>query len=159
MIRATNGVRRGIATAALILAACGGGHGSGPGLPRGTLVIGAASGEVRVRVEIAETQEDRSRGLMGRTALAADAGMVFLEDHPTRLGFTMRGTLVPLSLGVWDAGGRILAILDMTPCRGEPCPTYDPGVAWTGALEVNRGFFAQHDIEVGDPVRLERLVR
>ncbi|MGH2685230.1 MAG: DUF192 domain-containing protein, partial [Actinomycetota bacterium] len=70
--------------------------------------------------------------------------------------FTMRNTLIPLSLGVWGPEGRLLSIIDMVPCEGEPCPVYDPGVAWRSAVEVNLGFFDRNRIDVGDPIRLER---
>jgi uncharacterized membrane protein (UPF0127 family) len=48
------------------------------------------------------------------------------------------------------------AILDMEPCRKDPCTIYDPGIAWIGALEVNQGFFDRTGVSEGDPVRLER---
>jgi len=140
----------------LVLAACTSTPDVESGLPRGTVVIEAGGGAVEVDVEIAERTEDKSRGLMGRESLPEDAGMVFLQDQPVRVSFTMRGTLIPLSLAVWDGSERIGAIVDMEPCRSEPCPSYDPGVEWTVALEVNQGFFEDHGVEVGDAVRLER---
>ena len=127
-----------------------------PSVPAGTLVISTDEGEVRVNVGIAETEEARQQGLMNVPRLAEDRGMVFLQEEPTDGGFWMKDTLIPLSLAVWDEQGRIGSILDMEPCRKDPCPVYDPGVVWIGALEVNKGFFAQHGVEVGDTVRLER---
>ena len=93
---------------------------------------------------------------MGVEELGERQGMVFLHGEPDEGAFTMRETLIPLSLGVWGPEGRLRAILDMVPCRAEPCPTYDPGVAWVGAVEVNLGLFERNGIGVGDPVRLER---
>lgn len=125
-------------------------------LPRGTLVIATEAGEVRLDVEIAETPEQKSTGLMHRRTLGERSGMVFLEEEPQRISFTMRNTLIPLSLAVWGPEGRIRSITDMDPCRSEPCPAYDPGAAWVGAVEVNQGFFERNGVEVGDVVRLER---
>jgi uncharacterized membrane protein (UPF0127 family) len=44
----------------------------------------------------------------------------------------------------------------MEPCKANPCPTYDPGVSYMGALEVNQGSFERWGIEEGDFVRLTR---
>ena len=144
-----------IAVVAAVIAGCGQTTGALEGHERGTLRIAAAEGEVTVDVAIVETSLARARGLMGVEQLGEREGMVFLDE----LGpgtFTMRGTLIPLSLGVWGPDRRFRAFLDMVPCRGEPCPTYDPGVPWVGAVEVNQGFFDRHGIAVGDEVRLER---
>jgi uncharacterized protein len=44
----------------------------------------------------------------------------------------------------------------MEPCRRDPCRLYDPGVSYRGALEVNRGSFAEWGVAEGDRLRLER---
>jgi uncharacterized protein len=44
----------------------------------------------------------------------------------------------------------------MNPCREEPCELYDPGVAYWGALEVNRGAFDRWGVEPGDSIRLSQ---
>ncbi|HWC31945.1 MAG TPA: DUF192 domain-containing protein [Actinomycetota bacterium] len=124
-------------------------------LERGTMTIVTEEGPVRLDVEIAETDREKQTGLMHRESLGERSGMVFLEEQPVRIAFTMRNTRIPLSLAVWGPDGRIRSIIDMDPCRSEPCPSYDPGVAWVGALEVNQGFFEEHGVEVGDVVRLE----
>ncbi len=141
---------------ALALAACGGDSEEEGLFGRGTLVIETDGGAVELDVEIAETRRARATGLMKRESLDGDAGMVFLEEEPVRQSFWMKDTLIPLSVAFWDDRGEILAMLDMKPCRVAACPTYDPGVAWTGAVEVNEGFFEEHGVEVGDGVRVER---
>jgi uncharacterized membrane protein (UPF0127 family) len=42
----------------------------------------------------------------------------------------------------------------MEPCRADPCPLYDPGVPYRGALEVNQGAFADWGISAGDHLRI-----
>jgi uncharacterized membrane protein (UPF0127 family) len=126
------------------------------GLPRGTLSIEGNSGPVQVDVSIAETRETKARGLMGVEEMDPDTGMVFLQDEPARISFWMKDTLIPLSIAFWGPDQRIATILDMEPCRTSTCPTYDPEIEWVGALEVNQGFFAEHGIEEGASVRLER---
>jgi uncharacterized protein len=136
-------------------AACGGGPAPGEGAVEGPRVaIEAADGTVFVEVEVADEGIERRFGLMGRTNLPADRGMAFLFPEPTAGSFWMKDTLIPLSIAFWDEDGAIVAILDMQPCPGDDCPSYDPGVDFVGALEVNQGFFEEHGIDVGDRVRL-----
>jgi uncharacterized protein len=145
-------VARGIVLAAALLGgtACG----QTAALPRGTLFLGPS--RVVLHVQIAETEAAREHGLMDRTSLAPDAGMAFLFDSPVQVGFYMKDTLIPLSIAFWDQNLRIVSILDMAPCRADPCPDYFARRAFVGAVEANQGFFAEHGIEVGDGVELER---
>lgn len=141
---------------ALLLGACGGSAPPVGDLPAGVLHIETASGEVLVEVSVADTPDSRQQGLMGVEEMGEDTGMVFLEDQPVQQAFWMKDTLIPLSIAFWDEEGHIQAILDMEPCREDPCELYDPGVTWIGAVEVNQGFFADHDVQTGDTVSLER---
>lgn len=127
-----------------------------PTFERGTAVVRADRGPVLVRVEIAETPAQRQRGLMFRRSLASNAGMVFLFPTEVRGPFWMKNTLVPLSIAFYGRDGRIRRILDMTPCRRDPCRLYGPGVAYRGALEVNRGAFRRWGVRVGDRVTVRR---
>ena len=107
-----------------------------------------------IAVELADTPGEREQGLMGRTSLPADAGMVFVypEDHAGP--FWMKDTLIPLSIAFYAADGRILRILDMQPCKADPCPLYDPEVPYRGALEVNEGAFADWGLTESDWLRI-----
>jgi uncharacterized protein len=147
-----------LALAVLLLAACGGdGSGdTGSGDPGARAVIETSDGEVAIVVEIADDEEERARGLMGRTELASDAGMIFVYPSDVSGAFWMKNTLVPLSIAFYAEDGRILKILDMEPCDEDPCPLYDPGVTYRGALEVNQGAFDRWNVRVGDHVRLEQ---
>ena len=150
---------------ALLLAACGS---SGPSSADtgtsgataasndrpATLVVTTADGEVDLVVEVSDTADERERGLMHREDLAPLDGMAFVWRHPTTGSFWMKDTLIPLSIAFWDADGRIVAILDMEPCEADPCPTYDPGLTYAGAVEVEQGAFERHGITVGDRIEL-----
>ncbi|MDQ3612339.1 MAG: DUF192 domain-containing protein [Actinomycetota bacterium] len=112
-----------------------------PGMPTATVFLRFKGGErVPVRVEVAADEALRQRGLMGRATLPPRAGMLFVYPRPHRGSFWMRDTSIPLTIAFFDRDGRILRVLDMAPCEREPCPLYDPGVAYRGALEVNRGY-------------------
>jgi uncharacterized membrane protein (UPF0127 family) len=147
-------VRPRLALSVLVLA-CAASCGGGNDVERPRVVIETRAGEQEVAVEIADTDAERQRGLMGRTSLAGDAGMVFLFPGETAGGFWMKNTLIPLSIAFYDADGRIVRILDMEPCRREPCRIYDPGVAYVGALEVNQGAFRRWNVSEGDRLRVE----
>jgi uncharacterized protein len=138
--------------AALALTACGGGEEtSGP-----EVVIETGSDEVSVAVEVADSSEEWRVGLMNRESLPEDAGMIFVFPEDRRGGFWMKNTLIPLSIAFVAAEGEILRILDMDPCRADPCEIYDPGVTYRSALEVNQGAFAAWGAEEGDRLTLRR---
>ena len=129
---------------------------AGVTFPHATAVIVTGKRSVTVRVELASTEAQKRQGLMNRRSLAPDAGMAFLFTAPTRTEFWMKDTLIPLSIAFYDRRGRILRILDMAPCRADPCRVYDAGVAYRGALEVNRGAFRRWRVRVGSTIRLRR---
>jgi uncharacterized membrane protein (UPF0127 family) len=105
-------------------------------------------------VEVAETPAQRRRGLMNRSSLADDAGMVFIFFNATTTGFWMKDTSIPLTVAFFGKDGRILRILDMDPCSKEPCHIYYPGLRYWGALEVNQGALGKWDVSVGDTFHL-----
>jgi uncharacterized membrane protein (UPF0127 family) len=111
-------------------------------------------GDSVLHVEVASTPDARARGLMGRIELPSDQGMAFVFDRPTTSEFWMKDTLIPLSIAFWDAENRVVAILDMAPCRADPCPTYGPHRPYVGAVEAKLGYFDDHGVEVGDRVWL-----
>lgn len=109
---------------------------------------------VTLAVEVADSSAERERGLMGRTSLAPDAGMIFLFDRPTTTAFVMRGTTISLSIAFYDRRGTISQILDMDPCRAEPCRIYFPRAAYAGALEVPQGAFRRFGVQEGDRIEI-----
>src|SRR6266542_4238507 len=111
---------------------------------------------VREPLEIADTEPARERGLMFRRRLAPRAGMVFVFPQDARSAFWMKNTLIPLSIAFYDRRGRIVRILDMAPCRADPCPIYDPKATYRYALEVNRGALRRWHVRVGDRITLRR---
>lgn len=136
-----------------VLAGCGGGDDGDSG-PR--VVLSGSGGDRTVLVEVADSPAEQELGLMNRSSLPQDAGMVFVWDADHRGAFWMKDTRIPLSIAFYGADGRILKIFDMVPCTRDPCPLYDPEVAYRGALEVNRGAFDRWRIAEGDRLRLER---
>ena len=158
-------MKRVIATAVLVvslLTACRGADSGAPGsapsasptFRHGTAIIETDAGAVMVQIEVADSPELQQRGLMGRDSLEDDAGMVFLFFADTTSGFWMKDTLIPLSIAFFDRSGVILKILDMEPCETNMCSSYNPGVSYRGALEVNQGAFDEWEVDVGDRIRV-----
>ena len=129
-----------------------GGPEGAPDFKRGTVLIETGDKSVLMHVLVAENDEEHEYGLMNRTSLPQDEGMVFLFFEPRTAGFWMKDTLIPLSIAFFDVDGRILEILDMEPCPPPttPCRIYEPGVTYRGALEVNQGAFDRLGVSEGD---------
>ncbi len=119
-----------------------------------TVTIHASGGEkVKVGVEIADDASERALGLMHRTALAEDHGMLFVFPGEDKLSFWMKDTLIPLSIAFIDSEGRIVDLQDMKPLDDDP-PSYVSAKPARYALEVNQGFFEVRGVEVGDRAEL-----
>jgi uncharacterized membrane protein (UPF0127 family) len=89
---------------------------------------------------LATTPEQLSRGLMGRRDLAGYDGMIFQFADEAVRPFTMRGTLIPLSIAWFDGAGNLVDRAEMTPCRARAsCPGYTAERPFRYALEVARG--------------------
>jgi uncharacterized membrane protein (UPF0127 family) len=137
---------------ALLLGTCG----SSTDVEREPLTIVAANGTTaRLDVEIADTPEERQTGLMGRTELSPDTGMLFIFEEQPR-GFWMKDTRVALTAAFIAECGEILAFADMEPLSEEIHNISQP---YRFGLEVERGWFARNGIAVGDHVSLPREIR
>ena len=124
-------------------------------------LIPSGGGErVEVEVEIADGIFERMRGLMYRTELAENAGMLFVLEQEQQLSFNMNNTFIPLSIAYIDSEGRIVDIQKMEPVNNEQTvpdadlPSYVSAEPAMYALEVNQGFYEERGIEVGDTVEL-----
>ena len=129
------------------------------GLDTAAVRIATGADTLALRVELALDDEHRALGLMERSALPADAGMLFWypQPQPGSTGFWMFRTRIPLDIAFLGADGTILAVRAMEPCAAQDprwCPSYPAGAEFRGALEVNRGFFERHGIGPGDRVLL-----
>lgn len=124
------------------------------------MAIEASSGEeVEVRVEIADDPSEQSQGLMNRTSLGENRGMLFVFGNESTRAFWMKNTLIPLSIAYIDSEGRIVDIQKMEPAGNQTVsdarlPRYVSAEPAQYALEVNQGFFEEHGVEVGDRAEL-----
>ncbi|TGL68680.1 DUF192 domain-containing protein [Leptospira levettii] len=109
-----------------------------------------------LKLEIANTPSTRATGLMYRTKLGEDEGMLFVFPKPDYLNFWMKNTLIPLSIGYFSEDMRLLESFDMKPNQTDE--VYNGTKPAMYALEVNQGWFAKHKIGKDAVLTLERKV-
>lgn len=106
-----------------------------------------------IGLEVAKTFDQQAMGLMFRTELAPDRGMLFPFEPARPVAFWMKNTLIPLDM-VFLHQGKVKAIIpNVPPCKQEYCPSYGPaGVDIDQVLELASGRAAELGLKVGDAV-------
>ena len=102
-----------------------------------------------LRVEVAETDPQREKGLMLRDKMGRNDGMLFIFEEAAYHSMWMKNTLIPLSVAFVDAQGTILNIRDMEPQTLDTHMSAGPSLY---AIETNKGWFAERGIKAGDKV-------
>lgn len=105
-------------------------------------------------MELAESDPTRARGLMYRTALEQDQGMLFVFPDEQRRSFWMKNTCIPLDMLFIDRSGTIVGIVENVPTlnrvpRGVPCPA-------AYVLEVNAGWTREQGVFAGQRLEIDR---
>ena len=119
------------------------------------VVVQADGRAVPFRVEVASTPEEHARGLMYRSHLDADAGMLFVFDQPQVQRFWMKNTLIPLDMIFIGADHRIAGVVEnaapeteterMVPARSQY------------VLEIGGGLASRLGIHAGEVVELRAI--
>ncbi len=104
----------------------------------------------KIKVEVADTPEERALGLMFRQELDENTGMLFIFEQEGIYPFWMKFTQIPLSIAYIDNDNIIIDIIEMVPNQEEI--RYSPSVPFIYALEMNQGWFAKNDINIGDTI-------
>jgi uncharacterized protein len=115
-----------------------------------SLTIVSAGGSHRFTVELAETPAQMEQGLMFRTSLAPDAGMLFDFKRPTVATMWMKNTLIPLDMLFVDATGHIVNIVERTVPESDAIVSAAAPVR--AVIELNGGTTARLGIAPGDRV-------
>ncbi len=108
-----------------------------------------------ILAELADTTEKRARGLMFRTHLPMDRGMLFTFPEPQRWTFWMKNTRIPLDIIWLDQKKRIVYIERRVPgCSrtDDSCMQYQPNHDALYVLEVAAGVADALQLKVGDPL-------
>ena len=117
------------------------------------LRIGTAS----LQIEIADTDQTRALGLMGRKSLPENGGMLFVCERPQKVNFWMKNTLIPLSVGFFDEDKVLFQISDMFPpeptANSFPLTASEKPILY--ALETNLGWFEKNKIKTGMKFSIE----
>ena len=106
-------------------------------------------GSHTLRVEVADNDASRTKGLMFREKMARNDGMLFVFEDPAYQSMWMKNTLIPLSVAFVDRDGVILNILDMQPQTLDSHMSAGPALY---AIETNKGWFAERGIKAGAKV-------
>ena len=108
-----------------------------------------------IELEVAKTSEQQAMGLMYRTSLADDRGMLF-EFKPARwVNFWMKNCKISLDM-IFLRDGVVTAIAaDTPPCTADPCPTYGPDTSVDRVIELRGGRAAELGVKVGDRIEIE----
>jgi uncharacterized protein len=99
-----------------------------------------------IQAEVAATPIQTQTGMMFRTQMGTNEGMLFVFDEPGTRCFWMRNTLLPLTIAYLADDGRIVNVADMKPrddashCSREPVRF---------ALEMNQGWFEKRGLKAG----------
>lgn len=107
--------------------------------------------------ERADSPEKRAQGLMHRSSLGKDEGMIFYFEESGFLSFWMHNTPIPLTIIFLNENRRVVDIQDMAPCLekdAELCRIYTSRKSAKYAIEVNQGFVSGHGIALGDYVTI-----
>ncbi|OUM97047.1 MAG: hypothetical protein BAA04_06560 [Firmicutes bacterium ZCTH02-B6] len=123
------------------------------GLPERVIVIERDGVEIaRFTVELALTPTEQAIGLMGRTELASDRGMLFIWPTADRVAMWMKNTLIPLDFLFIRPDGTIASIVhNVQPCPPQGfCPAYAAPEPVNMVLEVGGGRSRELGIEPGD---------
>ncbi len=106
-------------------------------------------------LEVADTDAKRERGLMFRTSMPADHGMIFIFDTADKYGFWMKNTEIPLDILFLDDAAKIVDIRTMQPHDETPTPPDSPALF---AIELNAGTAQSLSIGKGDIVQLPEKI-
>jgi uncharacterized membrane protein (UPF0127 family) len=104
-------------------------------------------------VEVAKTPEERAMGLMGRTHLGKDEGMLFIFETEGYHSFWMKNTPIPLAIAFIDKECKIVKISEMKPLT---LNSHTPPQPILYALEMEKGWFSSNGIKAGDVVRFSK---
>ena len=113
--------------------------------------------ELPFELEVAQTPQQQALGLMFRSPLPDNRGMLFSFPNPRRASFWMKNVPVPLDM-VFIRSGKVVEVITAPPCTAEPCDTYGPGNQIVDqVIELRGGRAAEIGLQPGDAVSIQPL--
>ncbi len=117
-----------------------------------TIKLWIGAGEMTAEMALTELQE--RTGMMFRTNMEENEGMIFVFAEPERASFWMKNTLLPLSAAYIDTKGTILEIHDLEPQNTNEVLAATDNVQFV--LETRQGWFRRHNIKEGMGISTEK---
>jgi uncharacterized protein len=110
-----------------------------------------------IGLEVARTPQQQAVGLMYRTDLAANRGMLFLFNPPQTVNFWMKNVQIHLDI-LFLKDGVVKAIApNVPPCKTNPCPTYSSRIPVNQVLELRGGQVERLGLKIGSPITIQPL--
>ena len=113
-------------------------------------IVELKTGIYRIQAEVASTQQARQIGLMNRTSMPTDSGMLFIFEQKATHCFWMSNTKIPLAIAFIADDGKIVNIEEM---QAETLNNHCPKAPVRYALEMNRQWFSQRAIGPGSLIQ------
>jgi uncharacterized membrane protein (UPF0127 family) len=110
---------------------------------------------VTMHVEMADTEALRECGLMNRSSMPDDHGMIFTFTEPVDVPFWMKDTLIDLSVAFVASNGTIVDIQEM---KAQSLDSHYPAKPYQFAIEANATWYARNGIVAGDTVDLSQAL-
>lgn len=117
------------------------------GQPQNLPTVDLTAGIHRIRAMVAQTPEQRSIGLMWRTDMAPNDGMLFVFEQPQTQCFWMKNTLIPLAIAFVADDGTIVNLDEM---KAQTTESHCSARPVRYVLEMNAGWFPRKGIKAGD---------
>ena len=112
----------------------------------------AKIGQEIIELEVASTPEQQALGLMFRSSLGDNRGMLFPFDQPRYPQFWMKNVLIPLDM-IFLKDGVVQAVFFNVPgCQADPCPIYAPNKLVDMVIELRGGRAQELAVKVGDTI-------
>lgn len=111
-----------------------------------------------LNIEVADSPQERVKGLGNRESMASNSGMLFLFDSAQKYQFWMKGMKFPLDI-IFINEGKVVDFLKNVPNpkqnqKEADLPLFSPSTTIDMVLEVNAGFIESNGINIGDSVSL-----
>ncbi|UYL10494.1 DUF192 domain-containing protein [Bdellovibrio sp. SKB1291214] len=127
--------------------------GAAENFPKKTIKLGNKT----LTVEVATTSKQQEQGLMMRTHLGEDEGMLFVFPNEQTRFFWMKDTLIDLSIAYFNKDGKLIDIQEMKSGKGladTALPNYASAQPAKYALEMNKGWFDKNKIKLGTKLKI-----
>jgi uncharacterized membrane protein (UPF0127 family) len=111
----------------------------------------------KIELEVAATKKEQDTGLMYRTSLPNNRGMLFKFKSPQKVSCWMKNCQISLDMIFLRDGVVEVIELSAPPCTADPCPSYGPDTAVDQVIELRGGRAAELNVKVGDRIEIEFL--